>query len=243
MCAYCSDIYASIQEIRAHTVVHNKLDIFKNRKIRQLFPLKIEITNLSCTVCNVPTSTIDLLKIHLSNVHCKTINPNYTDGVMPFYLTGKELRCVHCGLQFDKFMTLFIHMNKHYPSFVCDTCGKAYSGQNKLRSHQAMHETGQFKCSQCDVILPNRIVRNRHMNDVHGPKDRYRCPICDDHFDSYHNRLRHLNVVHGEKTEYKCTYCPAVFISCTSRYSHINGVHKRKRKKKKKKEPERSSLK
>lgn len=234
MCAYCPQICVSIHETRTHTQSHNRLDLFENPKVRQIFPLKVDISDLACTLCDLKINNINELKTHLMAVHEIIVDSSYTDGVIPFSLSDKELKCAVCDLHFNRFMTLFIHMNKHYQSYVCDICGKAYSSQHKLRAHTSMHEIGDFACGQCEAVLPNRVARHRHMNDVHGPKERYRCPICDKHFDSYHSRMKHLDVIHGEKTEYKCGYCPAVFISCTSKYSHIQGVHLRKRKNKKK---------
>lgn len=236
MCAYCPKISINLIELRSHSSEHNKLDIFETNKTRLLFPLNIDISDLVCSICNVLINGIDELKCHLNDVHAIKVNPDHTDGVIPFRLIGQELRCVSCESRFDKFMTLFIHMNEHYQSFVCDSCGKAYSAENRLRSHKAIHESGQFGCTQCDMVFSNRIAKNRHISEKHRPKNRYRCPICDEHLNSYHSRLLHLKMAHGESSEYRCTYCPSVFNSGSSRYMHIQGVHLKKRQKKKKRE-------
>lgn len=231
MCGYCPTVCHNISDVRNHSATHdNKLEVFENPAVRNYFPLRVDITDLSCNICNQAVGDLKDLKEHLKSVHAKNINPEYSDGVIPFVLTGKEHKCVHCGAQFEAFMSLFVHMNKHYQSYVCHTCGKGFSGKHKLRSHQMCHETGQFSCTKCDLVFPNRVAKNRHTAVVHGPKERYRCPICDSHFDSYHSRLRHLDRAHGQKAEYKCSLCPSVFGSGTLRYAHMKGVHMRKSK-------------
>ena len=182
MCAYYPKMEPNIMEIRAHSLNHEKLEIFENPTVRNSFPLRIEITDLTCSLCDKKVQNIDILKTHLTEEHSKIFNTDFPDGVMPFVLTGKEYECVHCSLVYKQFMTLFTHMNQHYQSYVCPTCGKGFSGRNKLRSHLVTHEFGQFDCTKCDSVFPSRSAKNRHLATAHGRNDRHRCPICDEHF-------------------------------------------------------------
>lgn len=229
MCAYCPAICVNVSDVRIHSEIHtNRLDVFENQEVRNSFPLRIDITDLKCAICYQKVKELKDLKVHLSELHSKEFKSECSDGVIPFVLTGKEYRCVHCDVLFEGFMSLFIHMNKHYQSYICHTCGKGYSGKHKLRAHQMCHELGQFGCPKCDAVFPNRVTKNRHISSAHGSKKRYRCPVCDEHFDSYHSRLRHLDKTHGQKAEYRCSMCPSVFGSGTLRYSHVKVVHKRR---------------
>lgn len=227
MCAYCPRICTNVAEVRTHSITHNQLDLLLKpvKEVRNSFPLRVDITNLACSVCNLSVKTIDDLKSHLKETHGKTVNTKYTDGLIPFILTGKDYNCLHCNKAFEGFMSLFIHMNQHYQSYVCDECGKGYSANHKLRAHQRTHVSGKFACGRCNQIFSNTVVRNRHITSVHGRKQRYRCPICDSYFDSYHSRLRHLDRVHGQKAEYKCRLCTSVFGSGALRNSHMRVVH------------------
>lgn len=230
MCAYCPRICPNVADVRTHSTVHNKLDIFENPEVRNSFPLRVDVTDLSCTLCNEPVKSLDILKLHLKDEHSLSVNPKYTDGVIPFVLTEKDYKCVHCGALYEGFMSLFVHMNKHYQSFVCHTCGKGYSAKHKLRAHRMRHESGEFACSRCDQVFSNRPAKNRHVAAAHARKEKYRCPVCDEYFDSYHSRLRHLDRVHGQKAEYKCALCPTIFGTANLRYSHMNVVHLKKKK-------------
>lgn len=226
-CAYCTQNYADFSEFRSHSDQrHNKLDLFEKNGV--VFPLNVDITNLICNICNHLFNEVESLKDHLIDVHSISIDRVYPDGVIPYRLTGHEFRCVICDSIFVKFMTLFIHMNEHYPSFVCDYCGKGFSAKKKLRSHKALHKPGKFKCKECDAVFANRIAKNRHVSEKHRPKERYRCPICDEHLNSYHRRLQHLKKVHGQVSEYRCKYCSEVFVSGTARYGHVQRIHLKK---------------
>nr|XP_026489418.1 zinc finger and BTB domain-containing protein 41-like isoform X14 [Vanessa tameamea] len=229
MCAYCPKICANVNEIRSHSQAHDKLIIFHKPEVRNSFPLRIDITNLKCSLCDLSSRSLMDLKTHLITEHEKNFNSKYSDGVIPFVLTSSEYRCVHCDTLFESYMNLFSHMNEHYQSFVCYTCGKGYSAKHKLRAHQKCHETGKIACPKCDLVFVNHVVKNRHVAVIHGPKKRYRCPVCDLTFKSCHSRLKHLDKIHGQKREYRCNVCPSVFGSGTSRYSHMRIVHNRKK--------------
>ncbi|CAH2100699.1 unnamed protein product [Euphydryas editha] len=197
MCASCPKICANVNEIRSHSQMHDKLSIFQKQEVRNSFPLRIDITNLKCSICDIRLENLVDLKDHLQIEHSKNFNTKYGDGVIPFILTTSEYRCVHCDMLFQGYMNLFSHMNEHYQSFVCYTCGKGYSAKHKLRAHQKCHETGRIACPKCDLVFANHVVKNRHVATAHGPKKRYRCPICDLTFKSCHSRLKHLDKMHG----------------------------------------------
>ncbi|XP_038221180.1 myoneurin-like isoform X13 [Zerene cesonia] len=227
MCAYCPVICVNMIELRVHAQTHDKLDLITKPEIRNSFPLRIDISDLTCSICNHAVEKLSNLKSHLANQHDKDIPSE--NGVVPFVLTGTELRCVHCGLLFQCFMTLSIHMNMHYQTYVCHACGKGYSGKHKLRAHMKCHESGQFACPTCNAVFSNRVLKNRHVAVAHGPKKRYRCPLCNEPFESYHSRLQHLDKIHDQKSEYRCHLCSAAFVSATGRYSHVRVVHKKKK--------------
>lgn len=232
MCAHCPGIFATVVELRMHSKQHenNKMLIFEEKPaVINTYPLRIDITDLACTICGEATLKFNDFKKHLLDKHSKSLNPEYSDGVIPYILTGKEYRCVHCDLFCESVMTIFAHMNVHYKHHVCPTCGKGYSNFQNLRSHLRIHESGQFRCPKCESIFLTHSAKNSHVSIAHGRKDRNRCPICNERFDSYYARVKHLDRVHARKVEYKCNVCPAVFGCANLRYSHIRRVHLKQR--------------
>ncbi|CAK1554424.1 unnamed protein product [Leptosia nina] len=210
MCGTCPEICTNMQTMRLHARLHGKTDLFRNTGIRNCFPLRVDVTDLACTVCGKRVDSVPILKQHLTTIHNVKIDSNFSDGVVPLILTEKDFRCTLCGVLFKTFMLLNIHMNSHYSEYICPSCGRGYSAKHKLRSHMKIHEAGEFKCLKCDSVFTTYSLQKRHRSLVHGPKRRYRCPTCDESFKSHHSRTRHLDRVHGQKSEYPCNFCPAV---------------------------------
>ncbi|XP_068625811.1 zinc finger and BTB domain-containing protein 24-like isoform X13 [Battus philenor] len=229
MCAYCPHIFPSIKELRSHSMDHtNKLEVFENLKVRNSFPLRVDIADLECNICNKKSGSLEKLKTHLTDQHEKTFESNHEDGLIPFIL-GDEHKCVKCSSRFESFMSLLVHMNRHYSTCICHVCGKAYSGKHKLKSHQRGHDLGKFECTKCKRVLVSRAAWSGHVSSAHGRRERYRCPLCDEHFLSYHSRLRHLDQHHGRKAEYRCTMCTSVFGSGALRNCHLKIAHRVKK--------------
>lgn len=235
MCAYCSEMFTNGSEVRRHSVIHDKLKIFERKiaksDVKNPFPLRIDISDLACIVCGTPVQNLDDLKTHLSHKHSKNTDSEYSDGVLPFLLTDKDYKCVHCSFTCAGFLSLMKHMNQHYRNFVCSVCGKGFLGRDRHRRHFLTHDSGQYKCSGCDFVFPNSAARERHYAVAHGKKKKYKCPICDETFISYYTRVIHLKKKHDQKTDHKCTLCPAIFSTKNGLYSHQRGVHFGKKKK------------
>ncbi|GBP33057.1 Zinc finger protein 91 [Eumeta japonica] len=212
LCAYCPFVCPNPTDVRTHSAEHERrLDVLTRGDVRNTFPVRVEISDLKCRLCQQKIENLDALKDHLINKHSKPLNPKYADGIIPFVLSDKTFKCVCCDKQFEVFVSLSNHMNGHYPSYICDSCGKGFAAKHKLRTHKITHDTGEYPCSKCDLVFTTRAFRNRHMVVAHGPKNRYRCPHCGLTFGKYSDRIRHMAKVHGKKLEYRCTICTSVF--------------------------------
>lgn len=179
MCAYCPNIYLNVSEITIHSVLHEKLEIFEYPAVRNSFPFRIDITNLVCSLYDEKIQNLNKLRTHLAEKHSKIFSPEFSDVVKPFVFTGKEYKRVHCSLLCEGLRTMFTHMNQHYQSYICPSCGKGFSARNKLHNHVATYQVGEMKCSKCDSVFPTCAAKNQHLATAHVRKDRYRCPICD----------------------------------------------------------------
>ncbi|CAG4981597.1 unnamed protein product [Colias eurytheme] len=223
-CAYCPSTFADFETIEEHSSQHpNRIDALKFA--RTFDYIKVEITNLKCTICNEKMTDLEALKDHLIADHEKPIIKDLGLGVTPFLLRNKELLCAHCGERFLQFTKLNTHMNQHYPNNICCHCGKAFSAAHRLKAHQIIHETDNNKCTRCDKVFESRLQKNRHIYLTHTSEFRYRCPYCNEAFKTYSERLKHLRNSHGKKVEYPCNFCSSVFSMYNQRTRHIKQVH------------------
>lgn len=228
-CIYCKELIPNVNDIRSHSVAHaDRLQIFD--KLRTSVDcIKIEISNLKCSICDEEIESFSKFKAHLIDAHEKALVKNHSDGVIPFSFSSDQYTCIECGENFTLFFNLNKHMNKHYQSHVCDFCGKGFAAVHRLKSHMLSHEMGSYPCEKCGAVLRTKTIWYNHLSKIHGPKTKYACPHCEKKFVNYTVRINHLKEAHGLKTEYECTYCPAVFKLYNARTKHVKNVHIRER--------------
>ncbi|KAJ2945051.1 hypothetical protein O0L34_g1951 [Tuta absoluta] len=217
MCAYCFYISLDIDEVRNHSTMHDTSTPLM-KKIS--FPLALEISELTCSICNSRVPNLDTLLSHLEHEHSKKPKTENEGSVMPFVVTKKDLKCLHCDEIFDTFGRLLLHSNKHYPIHICDKCGIGFPSIRKLKDHKYKHEEETRGCSKCGVMLATKAAQKWHMVKEHGKKDRYKCPVCSAPCRSYGSRARHLAAAHGRAVRLPCALCAAAFLTPALRNKH-----------------------
>lgn len=191
-------------------------------------PIKIDITDLQCTVCDMEMSDLNDLKDHLVTVHNKTIYKNIKDIILPFRLeAGTSYRCVICSLEHISFKNLYHHMSSHYSNYCCNKCGAGYITIAALRKHQKTHENGNFPCVYCEKTYTSLSKKKQHEKGVHtGGWLRNKCPHCPQIFVSYYDRSEHLVEVHNEaRVTYPCNACDKVYKKKFELNRHIKHHH------------------
>ncbi|XP_030033856.2 zinc finger protein 599 isoform X21 [Manduca sexta] len=227
-CSYCESKHVDIHPFREHVRL-NHLNQPPTKKVFSKLTennmVKIDVADLSCRFCNRILSGIGPLKEHLI-IHNRTLNTDYSDGVLPFKLDDDGFYCQMCFTYFHNFARINEHMNSHYKNYICDTCGKAFISKSRFRKHVQSHEKGSFPCGSCDEVLETRAARMFHRMRVHRKGIRYTCPRCTEVFTSYHTRVRHLVDVHGQqKIEYGCDVCGKTFETSSKRAGHFRIAH------------------
>lgn len=227
-CSYCEAKFVDIPLLRDHVKINHLNETPTNRifsKLTENNMVKVDIAELACRLCSRLLNGIDSLKDHLL-IHGKTLNVEYSDGVLPFKLDDENFTCQICFEQFLSFSKINEHMNTHYQNYICDACGKAFVSKSRFRKHVQSHEKGSFPCGECDEILETRAARMCHRMRVHRKGVRYACPRCPELFTTYHSRAKHLVETHAQqRKEYYCNSCDKTFETSSKRAGHIRLTH------------------
>ncbi|XP_061385113.1 zinc finger and SCAN domain-containing protein 12-like [Danaus plexippus] len=231
VCAYCKETYQNPDDLRSHTKkIHKSDDLNYNKRLdKSNLSIKMDISDLKCTVCGAGVDTITNLKKHLTIEHDIKFYPDVYDYILEFKLSDSDLLdCALCNSTFETFKMLLQHMNGHYRNYICDICDMGFINKHRLKNHQRTHEIGTFKCSYCDKVFGTHVRKMCHEKYTHNTNARYttNCPHCDQSFTSYYQRNRHMFNEHNiAAATYKCNICDKSFILKSKLTSHIKKVH------------------
>ncbi|XP_026314378.1 PR domain zinc finger protein 5-like [Hyposmocoma kahamanoa] len=229
-CLYCAKAFPTIDDLRQHTAQQTEKDKINTMIDYKLSynPIKLDITNLCCTVCEADMKDLNDLKDHLVSVHHKTIYKNIKDIILPFRLEdGHNFTCVICSVVHISFKNLYHHMSSHYRNYCCKKCGAGYITIAALRKHGKTHYQGNFPCDYCDKAYTSLTKKRNHEKGVHtGGWLRNKCPHCPEIFVSYYDRSEHMVKVHNEAPiVYPCNACNKTYKKKFELNRHIKHHH------------------
>ncbi|KAM9486929.1 uncharacterized protein Hap1MRO34_006827 [Clarias gariepinus] len=88
----------------------------------------------------------------------------------------------------------------------CSDCGKTFSDQNALKSHQCVHTVEKpYQCSECGKRFTQRGNLQRHQR-LHTGEKPYQCSQCGKCFTCQSHLQQHQRIHTGEKP-YHCSQC------------------------------------
>lgn len=231
LCFFCVEHFADPDDLRNHyTKEHDSLTSAQIKsallKMKKHELVKVNINDVGCKLCMDAVEDFQALKLHLLCKHKKVLEPNTSDGVLPFKVTKDDFSCALCEEKYEDFKSLNHHMNVHFQNFICEQCGTGFITPERLRTHGFTHGTGSFACEGCDRVYRSANAKNEHYAKVHKMVKRYRCPHCPETFRNYFQKNKHISAIHGVKLrEFKCTMCPKVFTIGGKLGVHIRTVH------------------
>ncbi|XP_050359594.1 zinc finger protein 62-like [Nymphalis io] len=228
-CYSCKETFFNMSDLRSHTKMHSNPN---NRgfkiNLKGYSSKNADISSLSCSVCHQTCNNLEILKQHLTNKH--SIEFAAEDHMfVPFKLeTG--FKCVTCGEDFNSFVRLSTHMNKHSTNNVCEKCGLFFINRLSLRAHlQSVHR--EKKCTMCTAKFEKNYTKMKHMRVVHniGVIRRY-CTVCGKDFRHSYKLLEHKIKDHGaQRLKSICKECGKTFMSPQNLKIHIRSVHDKER--------------
>lgn len=231
LCFHCHFAFKDIEQLKVHT---REKHVYSNIKSAVTYlkmddKVKVDITDAVCRLCKVDFVNLDKFTEHLSSVHDIKLINEFGYGIVPYIIGKNLLKCGVCEEEFKYFITLNQHMNKHFGTYVCEHCGKAYLSYDRLRSHCLMHGR-RFRCRHCNDAFESMIKRKLHEAQNHNQSNSIQCLYCKETFNNYNARKKHHSKSHNiDVAVFNCPNCDKEY-SCRSRMeSHVRQVHVRER--------------
>ncbi|XP_068626132.1 zinc finger protein 11-like [Battus philenor] len=230
-CFYCRKVFENLEKLQEHQgKLHKKSEIKKILATygAECFVVYVDVTNLTCTICDERVPNINELRSHLTKAHKKRFHTEFTDRVVPFKLSQTNIyECQVCGFNFETFGSIERHMNVHYRNYVCEECGTGFVTKYRLRVHaKSLHSGGTFPCDICKKVYSTLQKQKNHVAAVHMNVKRFKCPKCSERFSEYFRRQKHLVDVHGvAPLRYKCNVCDKSFDRRYTLSRHLKRDH------------------
>ncbi|CAK1587588.1 unnamed protein product [Parnassius mnemosyne] len=228
-CFYCSKTFLEHEEMREHTIsVHSFAEIEGSlSEILKKFTSRatVDISSLSCRVCNENLEDLDKLIDHLIVAHHVKCDRSVTGAIQAFKLVKYEMKCPSCPNKFSYFNTLLKHINEEHKakSHLCSTCGVRFGSEAVLTSHVTRtHGKAAFQCTECNASFKVLIKLKSHKARAHGSKE-FSCSMCDEKFLTDYGKHKHLLTMHG--VGHRCTHCDRMFIKDSFMRNHVRRIH------------------
>ncbi|XP_053609718.1 zinc finger protein 675-like [Plodia interpunctella] len=231
-CAYCymkGDYYEDTEDLRTHTFEkhqNERIDAIESilRPFWQNEVLRIDIQNLSCTVCEEIIRGWNEMFQHLFDKHNVQFDQAYT-RLIPYKLS-QDLHCALCDERHTNIHYLDSHMNAHYNNHVCPECGDTFVSLARIKKHLVIHDTGSYPCQYCGKSFSLKKYRDKHVAMIHENAKTYKCFYCTERFVTEYGKHSHTKMHHKDKIKIiTCEICGKSFDWRPYYLSHLKKLH------------------
>ncbi|OXA44927.1 Zinc finger protein 90 [Folsomia candida] len=91
----------------------------------------------------------------------------------------------------------------------CSKCSKRFKANSALTRHVVTHDPDvKVKCEICGIISKNRLALSYHLSRFHSNRKQPSCDTCHQVFATITTLRRHIEAIHGtkERPRFSCTY-------------------------------------
>ena len=199
---YISSILVNFKS--ENNCITNEADILKGESSRQKERMQINILELfSCNICSTTYRNKRLLYFHNMRVHCEPVtcslcgkifrNKKQVSDHKKIVHDGLRHRCIKCGKGLRKLDNLKYHeklcgnMRRSRGSIPCQVCGKTFSTEYNLHTHQGRQHIVSSSYNIYEDLIPTDKKAEEEID----------CMICWKTFKKMKYLSAHLSKVHN----------------------------------------------
>ncbi|KAI8427097.1 hypothetical protein MSG28_014728 [Choristoneura fumiferana] len=175
-CFYCGEKYRDYKEFVKHTKSHGPCNVKHKSLVTQKYgssiEVKLDISNVTCELCDEPFNSLDEIIPHLIAKHGLHYDQDVPMCLSSYRLV--DLKCTECGKSFEYFRNLVMHVRKnHMEKLVpCEQCDKSFNKKSDLAAHcRIYHRRAGFQCVKCELCFRKNSLLRLHLMNTHGASE------------------------------------------------------------------------
>lgn len=241
ICFYCGKHTTEVSDIRNHTQSHGKCTLmehsFRQMKSSQV-DLKLDVSDLTCKLCNVVFLSLDDIIDHLIKEHDLNYDKTVCMYMQQYYLS--KSKCPECNQSFVYSSFLINHVDESHPivSFPCERCHDDFSSAEYYQEHwDLMHSDSKESDPATEEIVTLLKMSNAL---IFKYKQKPKCFFCDELFDNFAILREHMRTTHEDPNYSKvkssnnvklilndlaCKYCVDNFGDLEDLAQHLREEH------------------
>ncbi|XP_033746013.1 uncharacterized protein LOC117331418 [Pecten maximus] len=251
-CEICDNKYTSKIGLNNHKKIHEKSSkcnfcgqYFSRSHLQKHIKIHSRLSSVRCHLCDQTFRIESRLRKHMESFHDVHLCDICGESVMEKRLLAyhklaheyesqsHDFICNTCGAIYKtvhNFRThIAIHKDENKP-YMCEICGKAYTGFKVLQRHLqeknfhknvTSQEHSMFTCYKCGKSYRESNTLEKHVLEDHKKTSLFRCTKCGKGFSQQISLDRHLKI----HTIVKCEECNKTYYTEYALKKHVANAH------------------